>query len=210
MFLESPRFPDDIALESSGGPRFSTSLIVTGSGTEYANRNWLEPLRSWNIGSSIKEEQDIYLIYDFFMAVGGPANTWRFKDWTDYRSGPPTEKVAITALDQAIGTGTGSLTTFQLKKTYTKGALSTVRTIAKPVTGTVLVAVNSVPQSSGWSVNTTTGIVTFTTPPANGLAVTAGFEFDIPCRFEDDFMEQALRAVTANEIPRIMIHEVRL
>lgn len=35
----------------------------------------------------------------------------------------------------------------------------------------------------GWSVNTTSGVITFTTAPTAGMLVKAGFEFDVPCRF---------------------------
>jgi uncharacterized protein (TIGR02217 family) len=85
-----------------------------------------------------------------------------------------------------------------------------VRTINKPVAGTVLVAVGGVAQSSGWSVDTTTGIVTFTTAPANGAAVTAGFEFDVPVRFDSDLMDVTLDIERLGSITSIPIVEIKL
>ncbi len=58
-----------------------------------------------------------------------------------------------------------------------------IRTITKPVAGTVQVYLDGVEQPSGWSVDTTTGLVTFGVPPTLGVEVTAGFEFDVPVRF---------------------------
>ncbi|MFD1510440.1 DUF2460 domain-containing protein [Lacimonas salitolerans] len=55
----------------------------------------------------------------------------------------------------------GSGPTFALLKHYTSGAQSWTRAIAKPVTGTVRIALGGVEQPSGWSVDTATGVVTF-------------------------------------------------
>jgi uncharacterized protein (TIGR02217 family) len=66
---------------------------------------------------------------------------------------------------------------FQLLKHYPSGSVIEVRTSTKPVTGTVQVYLDGIEQTSGWSVDTTTGLVTFGTAPALGVEVTADFEF---------------------------------
>jgi uncharacterized protein (TIGR02217 family) len=116
----------------------------------------------------------------------------------------------VTPFDQGIGSGTGALRTFQLIKTYGAAFSPWVRTIAKPVAGTVLVAVAGTPMTSGWSVDTATGIVTFASAPATGAAVTAGFEFDVPARFDTDKLEVNFEQFNLGSIPRIPILEVRL
>jgi uncharacterized protein (TIGR02217 family) len=63
-----------------------------------------------------------------------------------------------------------------------------VRTITKPVAGTVKVYLDGIEQLSGWSADTTTGLVTFGMAPALGVEVTADFEFDVPVRFDADHM----------------------
>src|SRR4029453_17117387 len=83
---------------------------------------------------------------------------------------------------QLLGTGDGTQTEFQLLKHYPSGSVIEVRTISKPVAGTVKVYLDGVEQLSGWSVDTTTGLVTFSTAPAAGVEVTADFEFDVPVR----------------------------
>src|SRR5687768_751170 len=99
------------------------------------------------------------------------------EDWTDYR-----------ATGQLLGTGDDAATQFQRVKHYPSGSVIEVRTITKPVAGTVKVYLDDVEQLSGWSVDTTTGLVTFSMPQALGVEVTADFEFDAPVRFDTDHM----------------------
>jgi uncharacterized protein (TIGR02217 family) len=144
----------------------------------------------------------------FFEARSGRLRGFRWKDWADYKSCLPSQMPAAT--DQLIGQGDGVATAFQLTKTYTSGLQSYVRDITKPVTGTVLVAVGGVPQSTGWLVDTVSGIVTFTVAPANGASVTAGFEFDVPVRFDSDLMDVNLDIERLGSIASIPLVEIRL
>jgi uncharacterized protein (TIGR02217 family) len=61
-------------------------------------------------------------------------------------------------------------------------------------------------------VNTSTGIVTFAGGhvPGVGGVVTAGFEFDVPVRFDTDQLEINLAQIEAGSIPHIPIVEIRL
>ena len=54
------------------------------------------------------------------------------------------------------------------------------------------VALDGVEQPSGWSVDTTTGVVTFDGALAEAVAITAGFEFDVPVRFDTDALDVTL------------------
>jgi uncharacterized protein (TIGR02217 family) len=111
--------------------------------------------------------------------------------------------------DQPIGTGNGAATQFQLAKRYTSGAQSWSRAITYPVAGTVTIAMNGTPQASGWSVSTTTGLVTFTTAPGAGVAITAGFEFDVPVRFDTDVLDVTLDLERLGSITSIPLLEIR-
>jgi uncharacterized protein (TIGR02217 family) len=112
-------------------------------------------------------------------------------------------------LDQPIGTGDGTTSTFQLVKRYTSGAQSWARAITKPVADSVRVALDSVEQSSGWSIDTTTGVITFAAPPAMGVLVTAGFEFDVPVRFDSDTLDVTLDIERLGSITSIPLVELR-
>ena len=124
---------------------------------------------------------------------------FRFKDWTDYR-----------ARGQAIGTGDGATKAFQLVKSYVSGAGSETRTITKPVQGTVVPYLAGIKQTSGWSVNTTTGVLTFLTAPAQGIAVTADFEFDVPVRFDTDSMAVTIEQIDLHQWSDIPVIEIRV
>jgi uncharacterized protein (TIGR02217 family) len=208
MAFHEIRFPTAIAFGSSGGPERKTEIVTLGSGFEERNAVWANSRRSYNVGYGVKTLDDIHTVIAFFEARMGRLYGFRFKDFADFKSCAPG--AATTPTDQAIGTGNGTATAFQLVKTYTSGANSWTRTIAKPVSATVRVAKAGVEQMSGWSVDTATGIVTFTSAPASGQAINAGYEFDVPVRFDSDALAINLESFNAGDIPHIPIVEIRL
>ena len=117
----------------------------------------------------------------------------------------------MTAFDQLIGTGDGTTASFQLAKTYGDAAASSVRTIRKPVAGSVVIAVDGVEQGlSAFACNAATGLVRFAAGhiPAVGAAITAGFEFDVPVRFATGRIDVNLSAFNAGRIPTIPLTEI--
>jgi uncharacterized protein (TIGR02217 family) len=128
----------------------------------------------------------------------GRAYGFRFKDWTDYN-----------AVGQLLGTGDDAQTQFQLVKHYPSGSVIEVRTITKPVAGTVKVYLNGALQLSGWFVDTRTGLVIFGMPPALGVEVTADFAFDVPVRFDTDHMAVTIESYRLHAWQQIPIVELR-
>jgi uncharacterized protein (TIGR02217 family) len=192
-FLETPRFPDDISYNSMGGPMYNTSIVVIRSGHESRNVNWTYSRHEYDVAYGVKTITQLYSLIEYFHAVAGMAYGFRYKDFMDCKSsGPHTTAVSYDDQDCDPATGDDVETDFQLIKTYTKGAFSRTRNITKPVSGTVRVSINGAEKLQGdatypWSVDTTTGIITFSsTPPPNGESVKAGYEFDVPCRFDVD------------------------
>jgi uncharacterized protein (TIGR02217 family) len=133
-----------------------------------------------------------------FRARKGKVYGFRFEDWTDYK-----------AAGQRIGTGDGAIKSFQVVKRYPSGSVVEVRTITKPVAGTVRIFEDGVEQLAGWSVDVTTGIVTFTTAPAAGAAITADFELDAPVRFDTDHMAVTIENFRLHRWQQIPIVELR-
>lgn len=138
MSFHEIRFPTAIAFGSSGGPERKTEIVGLGSGFEERNAVWANSRRSYNVGYGVKTLDDIHAVIAFFEARMGRLYGFRFKDFADYKSCAPG--ATPTPTDQAIGTGDGTATAFQLVKTYTSGANSWTRTIAKPVSGSVRIA----------------------------------------------------------------------
>lgn len=197
-FIET-RFPADISYGSAGGPEYSTDIVVTQGGYEQRNINWSQSRARYNVAYGVRTQTQLDALIAFFRARKGRADGFRFKDWTDY-----------TATAQTIGTGSGSATTFQLVKKYTSGSITETRTITKPVSGAINIYVNGVLQTSGYTASTVTGLVTFTTPPVNGHAVTATFEFDVPVRFDTDRLSAALENYGITSVQDIPLVEVRV
>ena len=207
MAFHEVRFPDNISRGARGGPERRTQVVELASGDEERNASWADSRRRYDVAYGIRRADDLASVVAFFEARNGRLHGFRYKDWADYKSDLPSQ--AITATDQQIGTGTGSLQTFQLAKRYTSGAQSWVRTIAKPVAGTVRVALGMVEQMSGWTLDATTGVITFTTAPANGVIVRAGFEFDVPVRFDSDTLDVTLDFERLGSITAIPLLEIR-
>ena len=207
MAFHEVRFPDNISRGARGGPERRTQIVALSSGDEERNASWANSRRRYDVAYGIRRADDLAAVVAFFEARNGRLHGFRFKDWSDYRSGLPT--AAIAATDQLIGTGTGSQTAFQLTKRYASGTQSWTRTIAKPVAGTVVMALGGVSQGSGWSVDPATGIVTFLTAPGSGVAITAGFEFDVPVRFDSDTLDVTLDVERLGSITSIPLVEIR-
>lgn len=204
------RFPLDIGLRSRGGPERRTDVVALGSGREERNARWAHARRRYDAGYGVRSLAALSQVVAFFEERRGRLHGFRFRDRTDYRSSAAGAQPQ--ASDQRIGTGTGSQSVFQLSKTYGAGFAPYERPIAKPVAGSVLVAVNGVSKTQGahWTLDATTGLVTFVAgqiPPA-GAAVTAGFEFDVPVRFDTDRLEIDLASFEAGEIPSIPLIEI--
>ena len=94
-------------------------------------------------------------------------------------------------------------------KRYASGAQAWTRAIAKPVAGSVRLALGGVEQLSGWSVDTATGLVNFDAAPGAGVAITAGFEFDVPVRFDTDALGVTLDLERLGSITSILLLELR-
>jgi uncharacterized protein (TIGR02217 family) len=206
--FDDVRFPTAIARGATGGPERKTDIVTTASGREERNARWANSRRRYNIGFGVKSLTDIQAVVRFFEERRGRLHAFRFKDFTDFKSCAANAMTAAT--DQVIGTGTGSLATFQLVKTYGAGNRAYVRMVLAPIAETVIVAVNSV-ATTQFTVNSTTGVVTFNAGalPAAGAVVTAGYQFDVPVRFDTDQLSINLSHFEAGEIPDITLVEVR-
>lgn len=198
MAFDDVQFPPVIARGARGGPAYSTSIVETTSGAEQRNANWSKSRGRWNVGTGLRDGADLAALATFFHARRGRHRGFRFKDWTDY-----------VGTAQNLGTGTGALTTFQLRRVYTSGGQTVYRTITRPVAGTVTLYLDAVEQMSGVSVNYATGLVTFTAAPGSGVVVTADFEFDVPARFDTDELDLELLRADLGQWPDVSVVELR-
>jgi uncharacterized protein (TIGR02217 family) len=205
------RFPLDVSLQGRGGPERRTEIVTLGSNRETRNARWAHSRRRYEAGYGVKSLAQLSQVIAFFEERRGRLYGFRWRDRADFASCAPG--AAPSPTDQPLGTGDGARATFQLAKTYGGAFAAYVRNIAKPVAGSVRIAVNGVEKTAPqFSVDVTTGVVTFAPAhiPAAGAAVTAGFHFDTPVRFDTDFLEIDIQAFEAGAIPKIPIIEIAL
>ena len=207
MAFHEVRFPDAISRGARGGPERRTQIVELASGAEERNASWANSRRRYDVAYGIRRADDLAAVVAFFEARNGRLHGFRFKDWADFKSCLPSQTPG--PLDQVIGTGDGATTLFPLLKRYTSGAQAWARGITKPVPGTVRLALEGTEQLSGWSVDATTGSVTFAAAPAEGVSITAGFEFDVPVRFDTDTLDVTLDLERLGSITSIPLVEIR-
>ncbi|MEM6409271.1 MAG: DUF2460 domain-containing protein [Pseudomonadota bacterium] len=210
MQFHEVRFPASLSFGSLGGPERRTEVVTLANGFEERNTPWAHSRRRYDAGAGLRSLDDVETMIAFFEARQGQLYGFRWKDWSDYRSGSAARELAFD--DQLLGTGTGTQTVFQTTKTYRSGTHEYVRPLSKLVDGTVRVGVDGAELTEGseWTVDTASGDITFATSPPEGAQVTAGFEFDVPVRFAIDAIQTSVASFQAGEVPNVPVVELRI
>ncbi|MEM7470047.1 MAG: DUF2460 domain-containing protein [Pseudomonadota bacterium] len=210
MQFHEVRFPASLSFGSLGGPERRTEVVTLANGFEERNTPWAHSRRRYDAGAGLRSLDDVETMIAFFEARQGQLYGFRWKDWSDYRSGSASRDLAFD--DQIIGAGDATQTVFQLTKTYVSGAIEYVRPLSKLVEGTVRIGVDGSELSEGadWSVDAATGSVTFSAAPPTGAAITAGYEFDVPVRFAIDAIQTSVASFQAGEVPNVPVVELRI
>jgi uncharacterized protein (TIGR02217 family) len=212
-FLEQ-QFPCGISAGSVSAPERRTDIAINGGGFEERNARWANSRRRYDASFGIKTLDQLHEVINLFEEVRGRLIGFRWKDYTDYKSCKPS--ATISNADQTIGVGDGTQRAFRLIKTY--GTINKwTRYITKPVENTVQIAVNGILQTLApigtlgtVNVDYKTGIILFDVAPLAGQIITAGFEFDVPVRFDTDTLSLSTTAGKLGEIQNINIVEIRL
>ncbi|MCC6000620.1 MAG: DUF2460 domain-containing protein [Pararhodobacter sp.] len=209
MAFHDVRFPETLSFGSLGGPERRTEIVTLASGHEERNSPWAQARRRYDAGLGLRSLDDIERLIAFFEARQGMLHGFRWKDWADYKSCPAS--VAVSAFDQHLGHGDAQKKDFQLLKTYRSGVHGTARVITRPVPGTVRVAVGGIERKEllDWTVDPASGVVHLSDAPAEAAEVTAGFEFDVPVRFDTDLIQVSVASFQAGDVPRVPVIEVR-
>jgi len=210
MAFHDVRFPANLSFGSVGGPERRTEVVTLSNGYEERNTPWAQSRRRYDAGVSLRSLDDIAVLIAFFEARRGQLHGFRWKDWSDYKSCAPS--AAPEFRDQQIAVADGLAREFALTKTYSSGGHGYVRPIAKPVDGSVLVGISTDEQVLGvdFEVDFIGGRVIFADPPDAGEVITAGFEFDVPVRFDTDIIQTSVASFQAGEVPNVPVVEIRL
>ncbi len=210
MSFHEVRFPAPLSIGSSGGPERRTEIVQLNNGFEERNSPWAHSRRKYDAGLGVRSLDDLAEVIAFFEARHGQLYGFRWKDWTDFKSCAPSGTPG--PFDQVIGTGDGTRVTFALTKRYASGAQAYLRPISKPVDNSVRVgrAGVALQPGAGHSIDHLTGTVRFDIAPPANAEITAGFEFDVPVRFDADQIMTSLASFSAGEVPSIPVIEVRV
>ncbi len=210
MNFHEVRFPPGLSFGSTGGPERRTDVVTMKSGHEERNTPWADSRRRYDAGLAARSVDDLQEIIAFFEARRGRLYGFRWKDWSDYSSTLPSRVAEFT--DQVFATGDGFTPEFQLSKSYSSGEGSYTRAITKPVEGTVKIGNGGqeLVEGSDYTIDYKTGVVAFSDIPAEFDELTAGFEFDVPVRFDTDFLDINSAGFEAGDIPSVPVIEVRV
>lgn len=205
MAFHDVQLPADVERGATGGPRFNTTVLGLSSGYERRNANWELVRGQWDIGYGLDSKANLDAVKAHFYTCLGKLHSFRFKDWTDY-------EIGSSGSPQTIGTGDGVHAQFQIYKRYTSGAYMYSRAITRPVASGFQVYLDGVLKTitTHYTLNASTGVITFVSVPTMGQVVAVVGEFDVPVRFDiDDLSLKADGWDGSYSIPGITLVEVR-
>lgn len=210
MGFHEVRFPTNLSFGSVGGPERRTEVVTLANGFEERNTPWAHSRRRYDAGVGLRALDDIETLIAFFEARQGQLFGFRWKDWSDYKSCIASADIGFE--NQVIALGDGVQVSFPLAKTYASGGVSYTRPITKPVLGTVQVGVarTQMVETVHYTLNYVTGVLTFDHPPEEGVEISAGFEFDVPVRFDSERIQTSVASFQAGDVPDVPVVEVRI
>ena len=172
----------------SKAPRFATRTQKAISGRELRVIDQVNPVWTFTLTYEILRDNhdtrgagglgagfdELRTLAGFFLQQQGAFAPFLFDDPTD-----------DSVLAQSIGTGDASTTVFQLVRNF--GGFS--EPIVAPNVVSAIYFNGVVQSSAGYTVDPTSGLVTFNSPPPSGQAITADFTYYFRVRFADDTAE---------------------
>jgi uncharacterized protein (TIGR02217 family) len=189
-FIESPRFPDEIAAWATGGKGFLTTVVQTWGGDEFRNSPWTYGLGLWTWSTNSQEAlrstnpNSAYWfgnMRNLYRIARGRLYAFRFRDYTDYQD----EGQGVLG---TTGLAVAATLAYQMFKNYAGTPNSYQQIIQKPIGTSIKVYNNGVLQTltTDYAIDATTGIVTFVSQPTVGHPLAWTGQFDTPARFDFD------------------------
>jgi uncharacterized protein (TIGR02217 family) len=182
MALVFPALPG-LAWSVTKAPTFQTRIQRAVSGRELRALDYPYPLWQFTLVFAFLRDNpaagldELRTMLGFYLSCQGAYGTFLFQDPSDYQ---------VTV--QYLGTGNSSVAVFQLQRTMGTALPSGgfVEPILAPDLVTAVYFDGITQNPSSYSVDPDTGLLTFATPPATGLVITADFSYWFRCRFVDD------------------------
>lgn len=203
MALINELFPVVISYNSEGGPNYRVTIDEMDNGKEQRLARWPVGRHSYDAKGGVKTKTQYADVLDLFHVAGGPEDYFRWKDYGDFQTAATVTHTDCELVDAngAPAVGDGSTTVFYLAKKYTFGGTSKYRPITLPVAETVKIGVGGSLQTvtTHYTLDDTTGAVTFVSAPALSAVLTGGCEFHVPVRFDTEYLPGRIINRSGNE-----------
>jgi uncharacterized protein (TIGR02217 family) len=162
---------------AEGGQAWDSTVIVYPNFRSVRNQNLSRPIGAWQLGDRVVSATDYQYLQSFLHATRGQVHSFNYKDWNDY-----------CAIDEQLANvGDGTL---QITKTYGLLINGWVRSIKKLKPDDVVLKVDDVEQveDTDYTLDDTSGLITWNAAPDTGAIVTWSGEFYVPVRFDRDVL----------------------
>lgn len=198
MAFIDQRLPTQVEINAVRRDAEDIEIVTTDGGFEVRNARRAQSLREFDIAFPTGDGAStvIAAVVALYKVARGPLNAFRFRDFLDYE---------LTL--EPIGVGDGANHDFQIKQSWTVAGDTESRAITRPVTP-MSVYLDGVLQSSGYTVNYSTGVVHFTIAPAVAKVVAVTGTFDLPVRFDQPLPMTAIDG-RLRHIDTITLKELR-
>ena len=204
-------FPECVSYGAFGGPEFLSTAYESDNGDRSVFVPWPIGRHRYNAQSGIKDISDFEAVLTAFHVAQGKAHTFDWKDWNDYKSS--AINTDVTNLDQSLGTGDNVETDFPVYKDYTIGSITRQRPIQRLKSGTIVIAGDGTPITTGWSWVANEFLIRFDVAPASSVVLTIGYEFYVPVAFSNNYFDTTLINKVGDELVvsfPIELEEVKL
>ena len=187
--------------------------MLLSSGHEERNTRWADSRRRYNAGTGVHSIADLHTLIDFFEERRGRLYGFRWRDRGDWKSCPPDETPAAGRPGDRHGRQRDRrLPAREDVWRRHRDPIAHDREAGRRARCALRSTARQQTEGTDFLVDTATGIVTFQPGhvPDDGAAVTAGFEFDVPVRFDTDQLTMNLSTFEAGDVPNVPVVEIRI
>jgi uncharacterized protein (TIGR02217 family) len=178
-------------------PSFNTNIITSSSGFEIRVSGCSQCKNMYAFNNCFLSQEEFDIFNSFFRARLGSRFAFLLKDYADF-----------TVRKQNIARGDGVNTRFQLYKLYHDRHQPYSRKITRVKAADLVIYFDDEQINNGWHLAQNSGLVTFEMPPANGINITASFDFLITVRFKEDNFDYVFKDDGTVEVKNVHLIEV--
>jgi uncharacterized protein (TIGR02217 family) len=157
-----------------------TTIQEAANGQEVRFPNFVAPRWKWSLTMNVLRDLPASAFYELTTLLG--IFTSKLGPWDSFLYDDPSDHLVTS---QLIGTGNGTLKSFQMQRSLASGTQPVYD--IKTSLPTPVVYLGGVSQGSGWSISN--GLLTFSSAPGNGVQITADFGYYWRVRFLNDETE---------------------